>query len=45
MKGLPTMNSIINDNYSIYQDDCYKFIKSLPDKSVDCIIIDPPYEK
>lgn len=32
-------------NYNnIYQGDCYQLIKQLPDKSVDLIITDPPYE-
>lgn len=24
--------------------DCYKLIKEIPDKSIDLVIIDPPYE-
>ena len=28
----------------IYNEDCYEAIKKIPDKSVDLIIIDPPYE-
>lgn len=28
----------------IYQGDCLKLIKQLPDMSIDCIICDPPYE-
>ena len=28
----------------IYQGDCLELIKRLPDKSIDCIICDPPYE-
>jgi DNA modification methylase len=28
----------------IYNEDCYKAIKELPDKSIDLIITDPPYE-
>ena len=28
----------------IYQWDCLELIKQLPDKSIDCIICDPPYE-
>ena len=24
--------------------DAYELIKSIPDKSIDCIITDPPYE-
>ncbi len=27
----------------IYNEDCYKAIKELPDKSIDLVIIDPPY--
>jgi DNA modification methylase len=27
----------------IYNEDCYEAIKKIPDKSVDLIIIDPPY--
>lgn len=29
---------------NIYLGDCYELIKKLPDKSVDLVIIDPPYE-
>lgn len=29
---------------NIYNVDCYEALKDLPDKSVDLIIIDPPYE-
>lgn len=28
----------------IYNEDCYKAIKDLPDKCIDLIITDPPYE-
>ena len=28
----------------IYNEDCYEAIKKIPDKSVDLVIIDPPYE-
>lgn len=28
---------------NIYNEDCYKAIKDLPDKSVDCIYTDVPY--
>ena len=27
----------------IYNEDCYKAIKEIPDKSVDCIYVDIPY--
>ena len=29
----------------LYNDDCLKVMKSLPDKSVDCIVTSPPYWK
>lgn len=29
---------------NIYNVDCYEAIKKLPDKSVDLVIIDPPYD-
>lgn len=29
---------------NIYDEDCYKAIKDIPDKSVDLIVTDPPYE-
>lgn len=28
---------------TIYNEDCYEWIKTLPDKSIDLIITDPPY--
>ena len=28
----------------IYNADCLDILKELPDKCVDCIITDPPYE-
>lgn len=28
----------------IFLGDCYELIKKIPDKSIDLIIIDPPYE-
>lgn len=29
---------------TLYNDDCFKKIKEIPDKSVDFILTDPPYE-
>lgn len=29
----------------IYNEDCYKGIKKIPDKSIDLVYIDIPYEK
>ena len=28
----------------IYLADCYELIKQIPDKSIDLIVIDPPYQ-
>lgn len=28
---------------NIYNEDCYKAIKNIPDKSIDCIYVDIPY--
>ena len=30
--------------FSFYNEDCYEFMKTLPDKCVDLILTDPPYE-
>lgn len=27
----------------VYNEDCYKAIKEIPDKSIDCIYVDIPY--
>ena len=29
---------------NIYNEDCYKAIKDIPDKSINLIVTDPPYE-
>ena len=29
---------------TIQLGDCYELIKNIPDKSIDLVIIDPPYE-
>lgn len=33
-----------NENIKIYNNNCYEKIKDIPDKSIDLIIIDPPYD-
>lgn len=30
-------------NYKLYLGDCLEYMKSMPDKSVDAVITDPPY--
>ncbi|MGD9276323.1 MAG: DNA methyltransferase [Candidatus Pacearchaeota archaeon] len=32
------------ENITIYNGDCLKVMKELPDKSIDCVITDPPYK-
>ena len=29
---------------TLYNDDCLKILRTMPDKSVDLVITDPPYE-
>ena len=31
------------DKNKIYLGDCFELMKDIPDKSVDCILTDPPY--
>ena len=35
---------IKTDRYELYNGDCLEVMKSIPDKSIDLVIIDPPYE-
>lgn len=30
-------------NIELHNVDCFEFMKSMPDKSVDCVVTDPPY--
>lgn len=32
------------ESNKIYNEDCYEAIKNIPDKSIDLIVTDPPYE-
>ena len=34
---------IITDNYQLYLGDCLIKLKDIPDKSIDLVLIDPPY--
>jgi site-specific DNA-methyltransferase (adenine-specific) len=36
-------NPIITDKYTLYLGDCLEYMKTMPDKSVDAVITDPPY--
>ena len=35
---------IKTDRYELYNGDCLEVMKSIPDKSIDLVVIDPPYE-
>lgn len=37
------LENVITDNYSLYCGDCLEVMRSIDDKSVDCIIVDLPY--
>lgn len=34
----------MTENFKLYNGDCLEVIKSIPDKSIDLVVIDPPYE-
>ena len=34
-----------NSDYEVWQGDCLELMKDIPDKSVDCIITDLPYQQ
>ena len=36
---------MLPEENKIYLADCLKFLKTMPDKSVDLFILDPPYYK
>lgn len=38
-----TNNSISSEGYTIYNNDCISQLKHIPDKSIDLILTDPPY--
>lgn len=40
-----TSSILKNNSIEIANDDCFNYIKTLHDNSVDLIIIDPPYFK
>ena len=43
IQSLQVMNQSINDNFSIYQGDCFEIIKGMPDNSIDFSIYSPPF--
>lgn len=34
---------IKTDKFTIYNDDCFKILKDIPDNSIDLLLFDPPY--
>lgn len=34
---------IVTDKYTLFQGNCLEYMRSMPDKSVDAVITDPPY--
>ena len=34
---------VITDNYKLYQGDCLEVVKTIPSKSINLVLIDPPY--
>ncbi len=34
---------VVTDKYTLYCGDCLEYMKTIPDKSVDAVITDPPY--
>jgi len=42
-KAIEIIEKIYENNTNIYNGDCIKYIKTIKDKSIDCLITDPPY--
>ena len=34
---------VIKENYKLYQGDCLELLKNIPNKSINLVLIDPPY--
>ena len=41
MKTIDDFNKTLN---KVYRADCFEYVKNIPDKSIDLILTDPPYE-
>ena len=37
------MNSVIKNDYAIYNGDCVELMKTMPDESIDFSIFSPPF--
>jgi site-specific DNA-methyltransferase (adenine-specific) len=43
MESVKEAGSEVMSDYELYLGDCLEYMKSMPDKSVDAVITDPPY--
>ena len=41
---IPSEEYRINEDINLWQGDCLKLMEHIPDKSIDLVIIDPPYK-
>lgn len=42
-KAIEIIETVYESNCNIYHGDCLEYIKTIEDKSIDCLITDPPY--
>ena len=42
-KAIEIIEKVYENNTNIYNGDCIEYIKTIKDKSIDCLITDPPY--
>lgn len=42
-KAIEIIEKVYENNCNIHYGDCIEYIKSIEDKSIDCMITDPPY--
>ncbi len=42
-KAIEIIEKVYENNCNIYHGDCLEYIKTIADKSIDCLITDPPY--
>jgi DNA modification methylase len=42
-KAIEIIEKVYINNTNIYNGDCIEYIKTIKDKSIDCLITDPPY--
>jgi DNA modification methylase/ParB-like chromosome segregation protein Spo0J len=42
-KAIEIIEKVYESNCNIYHGDCLEYIKTIADKSIDCLITDPPY--